>query len=170
MTTLQTTAPAAWAAILGFVQTAAALQSPPVTVFPAELSQYEPGSYIIVGDITNHGFDPESTGYEFIETYTIGGLCTVFTGSTNVDITTTAADIMADTYALYTACVMTPMVTNRGGNGVPVLGITNPQPVYWIMPNQIEFTQGPGNIGGGQGGWQAVIRWSYTLKALLSPA
>lgn len=169
MSSLISSAPAAWAALLGFVQTLAAAQNPAPTVFPAELFQYEPGSYIIVNGVSNHQFNWEAMGYEFIETYMIDGLCTVFTGSTELDSSGISATVMQETYDLFSNCVMTAVVDNRGGNGIPVLGITSPQPVYEIQPGFAQYTHGPGNMGGAQAGWQGVLRWSYTLKAYLSP-
>lgn len=169
MATLSTSAPKAYAALLGLIQAAAAAADPPVAVFPAELLQFEPGQYIMVTSVFNHVWNIEAMGYQYIESYSIQGMCTVFTGSTEEDQPGTASNVMADTYALYTNYVMQPVVENRGGIGVPVLGIaTYPFP-YEIKAGYATYMGGPGNIGGGPGGWQGVVQWSYNLKGYISP-
>jgi hypothetical protein len=169
--TFTSTAPLAWNAIYGFISAAAALADPVVPVFPGELVGYEPGSYIFMdGKIYEHEFSPESTQYQFIESYEIQGICTVFVGDDVGKHPEIIGTVMTDTYSIFTSLVMTPIVSNRGGNGIPVLGIEgNPTP-YVVLPGYSQYTPGPGYLSGGSGGWQGSLRWSFTLKAYLTPA
>jgi hypothetical protein len=169
--TLTSTAPLAWVAMLGFFQAAAASWSSPVTVYPGELVGYEPASYIFMdGFIYEHKFEPESTQYQFIESYQIRGSCTVFSGDAPGNDVSIIAKVMLDTYSLYTNLVMLPIVSNRGGNGIPVLGITGTPTPYEVKPDYGMYTCGPGNIGGGAGGWEGSLKWSFDLHAYLTPA
>ena len=171
MTTLTSTAPLAWNAILGFITAAAANASSPVSVFPGELVGYEPGSYIFMdGAIYEHQFEPESTQYQFIESYQIHGTCSVFVGQAPGFDIGAIAEVMTDTWSMFTNLVMLPIVSNRGGNGIPVLGITGTPTPFWVQPGYALYTPGPGNIGGGPGGWEGSLRWSFDLKAYLTPA
>jgi hypothetical protein len=165
MTTLISTAPTVYAALLGLIQQAALQYLPPIQVFPAELLEYQPGSYIIVGSVENHQFDPEATQYTFLEHYDINGLCTVFAGDVGGE---SASDIMTATYNLFTNIVGATVVEHRGGNGIPVLGITSYPSPYEIKFGYARYIGSPGNIGGAQAGWQGTINWSFALSAYLS--
>jgi hypothetical protein len=155
--------------MFGFISAAGAAATPAVDVFPAEIIQYEPGSYIVVNsDIPDQSWNIEAFGYQFIESFAVTGICTVFDGNdATLDTITT---IMADTYSLYTNLVMLPIVENRGGNNPNgVLGITgNPHP-FEIIPGYAHYSNDVGNIGGGEGGWQGVLSWSFNIRSYISP-
>lgn len=166
--TLTSSVPATWTAMLNLIQAAAALANPAITVYPAELLEYAPGQYIVVGAITGHIFDIEAMGYQFIETYTINGSCTVYVGDSPTG--TVPSQVMDSTYDLYTNIVMATMVANRGGSGVPVMGVaTYPSP-YQVLPHTAQYLGEPGNVGGAPSGWTGRIDWSYEFKAYIAPA
>lgn len=167
MSDLVSTAPGVWTALLGLVQTAAAAQNPAVQVFPYELAEYEPASYVIVGGIEHHKWAPESLGsFAQQEHYDIVGLATVFSGDSpglNPDVVST---VLTDTYNLFQACVMTPVMSNRT---MPILGTTGPSP-YELIPGYTRYTAGVADVGGGAEGWYGQIAWSYHFDAYVTPA
>jgi hypothetical protein len=167
MTTITSTAPASYAALWGFVSTAAAAESPPVYTAQYELLEYQPASYILFTGIFDHVFDIEAMGYQWIESYELQGYCTVFTGDAGENVPT---DIMSKTYSLFTDIVMKSVVENRGGNGIPVLGITGDPHPFEIKLGYAHYQGTPGNIGGSQAGWQGKLDWSFSLRAYLVPA
>lgn len=152
--------------MLTLVQEAAASQSPQVDVFPFELGQYEPGSYVTVESIENHTFEWETIGpFSQLEHYDLCGRATVYTGDT-VTSGTVGTDILTQTYSLFQACVMTPAMSNRT---IPILGTTGPSPLQ-MLPGYARYTAGPADVGGKPAGWAGVIEWSFHFDAMITPA
>jgi hypothetical protein len=165
--TLGSAAPASYAALVSLIKANAAAQDPPIDVFEAELNQYEPGAYIIVDGIFDDEYAIEATGYEYIESFNIEGYCTVFTGSDGGAI---PHQICTQTYGVFTNVVMRAVVDNRGGNGIPVLGVvTYPYP-FEIKAHLGNYKGTPANIGGQQAGWQGMLTWSFELRSYVAPA
>jgi hypothetical protein len=164
---LVSSAPGIFDALLKLVRAAAAEQSPPVSVFPFELGQYEPAAYVMLSKIENHVFEWESIGvFAQKERYEIQGKTTVFSGDSAVTNPTLATTILAETYALFQACVMTPAMSNRN---MPILNTEGPTP-YLMLPGFARYDAAPGNIGGGTGGWCGVLDWSLRFEAIVIPA
>jgi hypothetical protein len=163
---LVSSAPGIYTAFLGLAQTAGAVQTPAVAVFAFELGQYEPGSYLTVHAIENHEWSPETIGtFSQTEGYDIVGCATVFSGdspNTNPSVATT---VLSQTYSLFQACVMTPVMSNRT---MPILGTTGPSP-YQMLPGFARYTGGLGNIGGSPAGWAGVLEFSFHFDAYISP-
>jgi hypothetical protein len=169
-TTLPSAAPASYAALYGFIVTLAAAQTPPVYVVQADLEQFEPASYIVVEGVFDDEYTIEATGYTFIESFNIEGYCTTFTGSGPTEGDgTVPGDIMAQVYATMTNVVMAAVVTNRGGNGIPVLGITSYPHPFEVKAHIGNYTHSPGFQGESQAGWQGTLRWSFEFRSLVSP-
>lgn len=175
MTDLVSTAPYVLQALLGLVQTAAAEQTPTVQVFPFELAQYEPASYVIVqgfappGERPSQRFEFELLGaYAQREYYDICGIATVYTGASQVD-ETVALDTMFATYALFQSCVMTPVIENMNA---PLFGNAGPVPaaVNQVYPLYARYTGGMGQKAGGSAGWYGEIEWAFSFVALVTPA
>lgn len=163
---LVSTAPGVYSALLGLVQAAAVAQSPPVSVFAFELGQYEPGSYVTVHAIENHQWDPETIGtFSQREGYDVCGCATVFTGDSPATNAPVATTILAQTYALFQALVMTPAMSNRV---IPILGASTD--VFQMLPGFSRYSAGPGNMAGGEAGWVGILEWSFHFDALVTPA
>lgn len=167
MSDFVSSAPGIYIAMLGLLQDAGAAQSPPVQVFPFELGQYEPGSYITVHAIENHVWEMETISYSGKEHYDISGIATVFTGEGVADSPTVGTDILTATYDLFNTVVMTTLITNRNE---PTFGTTGPSP-YQPIPGFTRYTAGPGRTKDGQPwGWMGVIDWSWHFDAYIVPA
>ena len=164
---LVSSAPGIYQALLSLVQTAAAAQKPaPIQVFPFELGQYEPGSYVTLHAIENHTFEWAYIGpFSQYEHYDVVGCATVFTGDT-VTSGTVATDVLSQTYSLFQTLVMTPVMSNRN---MPIFNTTGPTP-YLMLPEYARYSAGPGEIGGNPGGWVGVIEFAYHFDALVTPA
>ena len=167
------TAPGIFSAALGLIQTAASTySSPPPTVFPFELGQYEPAVYITVHDISPVSLVAEDTSYGFQEHYDLEGECVYWTGTGVSDSPTVTTDAMTATWALYQACVMTPMVSHRT---IPILGYSasasgSPGP-YQMLLRSATYTARPGmDAKGTPWGWTGIIAWQFHFDALLYPA
>ena len=159
-------APGIFQAALGLIQTAAAAQSPVVSVFPFEIGQYEPGQYITLHEITPIQLVPEDTSYGFQEHYDLDGTVVVFTGTGVADSPTVTTDVMTACWSLYYTCVNTPFITNRT---IPILGTTSQSP-YQMLVKSAEYTAGVGTTADGQvWGWQGVIEWSFHFDSLNYP-
>ncbi len=166
--TLPSAAPASYSALYGFIKELADGQSPPILVVQGDLQEFEPATYIVVEGVFDDEYAIEQTGYGYIETFTIDGNVTTFTGSGPSD-QGVPATIMAQTYGIFTNVVMRAVVDNRGGNGIPVLGITEYPHPFEILAHLGHYTQSPGYIGDSTAGWQGTLRWSYTLRSYISP-
>lgn len=164
---LISSAPGVYTALYNLLTAAGAAQNPAVPVFGFELTEWEPGTYVIVNGIENHKFDPESMGtFSQLENYDITGVATVFTGSSVTDDPTVTTDILSQTYAAFQSVVMTPIMSNRM---MPILGTTGPTP-YQMLPGDARYTGTVGNLAGGPGGWVGTLEWSYHFSAYLTPA
>lgn len=171
---LVSSVPGVFGALLALIETAAAQQKPPVNVFPFEIGQYEPGSYITVEKVAGpNGSGPgpvyewESLGsFTQNELYSICGTVTVFSGDSVAPGSTVVMDVLAQTFALFQACVMTPAISNRD---MPIFGTTGPSPLY-VLPGPTNYTGEPGIIAGKPAGWLGEYKWAFKFKAQLTPA
>lgn len=164
---LVSSVPGVYEALLTLVEAAGAAQKPaPVNVFPFELGTYEPGSYVTVEGVENHEFEWETIGvFSQIEHYDLVGKATVFTGDT-VTSGTVATDVLMQTYGLFQACVMTPVMSNRT---MPLLGTTGPSP-YLMLPGYARYSGEPGFVDGKPAGWVGMLQWCFHFDAFLTPA
>jgi hypothetical protein len=165
--TLVSSVPGVFTALLNLIRTVAEEQSPSIAVFPFELGQYEPASYVMLSEIKGPRYEWESIGnYAQREIYDITGKATVFSGDSAATNATLAVTVLEETFALFQTCVMTPVITNRD---MPTFGTAGPTP-FLVLPLESAYTAGPGNIGGGQGGWCGVIEWGFHFEAVLTPS
>lgn len=160
-------APLIYNALFALLQETGQEQTPPIDVFPFEVGQYEPGTYVMVTAIENHSIEWETLGYfSQIERYDITGKTSVFTGSSPSALDSSpATDTITAAYAAHYAMVMTPLITNRSE---PILGVT-PSP-YIMIPTRAEYSSGPGEIGDGPGGWEGTVDWTFHFETYLTPA
>lgn len=163
---LVSSVPGIFSALLGLLQTAAAQQTPPVQVFPFAVGPYEPASYVTLHATENHTFEWAYLGtFSQYEHYDIVGAASVFTGD-SVTSGTVATDILNQTYALFQAVVMTPVMSNRD---MPIFQTSGPSP-YEMLPERAQYSAAPGEIGGNPGGWVGCIDFSYHFDAVITPA
>lgn len=163
---LVSTAPGVYTALLGLVGAAAAAQTPAVAVFPFELGQYEPGSYVIVHVIENQSWDWAYLGsFTQYEEFDIGGCVTVYSGDSPATNPSVATTVLNATYNLMQACVMTPVMSNRT---IPILG--GPANVIEMTPNFSRYSAGPADLGGGMSGWFGLIDFSFHFRANVTPS
>ena len=171
MSNLTTTQPAAFDALLALLQTAGAAQSPPVAVLDSQVTQYEPGPYVILEAVEQDGFDPAALGsFAFYEEYELCGITTVLQGMG--DPATTTKAVRDATFATHQAVVQSTVVANSGSvatGGGPVLGSQAPSQLEWIVPSFARYSSSPGEFGGGQGGFQGTIEWRYRVHARITP-
>ena len=169
--TLPSAAPASYAALYGFIYALAQEYDPPIFVAQADLEEFEPSTYIVVEGVFDDTYAIEETNYTFIETFHIEGSVNTFTGSGPTDPPgNVPATVMAQTYAVNTNVVMRAVTTNRGGNGIPVLGITEYPHPFEILLHTGNYTHGPAYTQGVAAGWMGMLRWSVQLRSLISPA
>lgn len=163
---LVSSVPGIYQAMLSLLQTAAAAQNPPIQVFPFEIGSYEPGSYVTLHAIENHTFEAAYIGtFGQYEHYDICGCASVFTGDT-VTSGTVATDILTQTYNLFQAVVMTPVMSNRT---IPIFQTTGPSP-YEMLPESAQYRGEAGEIGGNPAGWAGTIDFRYHFDAIVTPA
>jgi hypothetical protein len=168
--TLPSAAPASYAALYGFIAALAAEQDPPIFVVQGDLQEFEPATYIVIEGVFDDQFVIEATGYTYIEHFSIEGNVTIFTGSGPTDSPgNIPATVMAATYTAYANVVMAAAVTNRGGNGIPVLGVESYPWPFEIKAHLGNYSHSPGFIDGVPSGWQGTLNWSVQLRALVSP-
>lgn len=164
---LVSSVPGIYDALLGLIKTAAAAQNPQPSVFAFELGQFEPGKYITVHEIRGPRYAWESIGsFTQKESYEICGIATVFVGDSVTNDATVATDVLASTLNLFQTCVMTPVMSNRT---MPYLETTGPSP-YLMLPGEMRYDAGPGNVGGEPGGWVGVYSWEFMFEAMVTPA
>lgn len=167
MTQFVSSVPGVFNALLTLIQQAAAAQSPSVAVFPFELGQYEPGSYVTVHDIVGPRYEWETIGsFAQKEFYDIAGCATVYTGDSPATNPGVGVTVLSQTFSLLQSCVMTPVFSHRT---TPLLGTTGPSP-YLMLPGDFEYRAGPGAMGEGETGWCGVLTWSFHFEALITPA
>lgn len=166
MANLVSSVPATFSSLLSLIQEAGDTQSPAVPVFGFALAQAEPASYVLLNGVENHNYMPETLGnFGQQETYDITGIASVFSGSASPDDPTVTTDVMTETYALFEAVVMAPVVTNRltiapGGIGQP----------WRVLPGPVRYSSGPGIVGGGTGGWAGLIEFTFHFAAQIFPS
>ena len=167
MSSLTSTAPAAFNQLYTLLAAAGATQNPAVSVFSQELVQYEPASYVLLKGIENHRFEWAALGsYAQYETYDIVGEATVFQG--NIDPQT----VIVATYNVFQDIVMSTVLANSGsipaGSG-PVLGSAALQAagLMWIIPGFARYTGEPGTMNGAAG-FAGTVEFSYSLKARIT--
>lgn len=159
-------APGVYIAMLGLIQTAGAAQDPVISVYGFEVGASEPDDYIEVLGFKDHHIKPETIGtFSQIEEYSITGRTTVFTGASPVDDPNVGIEILQQTYDIFQAVVMTPLMSNRNE---PILGTLGPSP-YLMLPESAEYDAGVGTIGDGPGGWAGWLDWSFHFEAYLTP-
>jgi hypothetical protein len=161
------TAPLIWNAVFSTITNIGLAQNPVIPVFPYEIGQYEPGTYVIVKDIENLKVAPETLGYfSMIESYDITGYVSVFTGSSPSEFDTSpATSTLTNCFNAFYTMVMTPMMSNRS---MPMFGVL-PTPNNFYL-NEFTYTAGPGSIAGGAAGWEGTLEWSFHYEAFITPA
>jgi hypothetical protein len=159
--------PGIYEGLLKLVREAAAEQSSPqVSVFPAELAQYEPQAYIIVGPIKGPRYDWHAIPLQLTEEYEIQGKVTVFSGDSAATNESLAAEVLTQTFALFGECVAGPAIANRDA---PTFGTSGPN-AQVMFPVQADYTAGLDIMAGQPSGWGGVIDWALTFKAIINPA
>lgn len=171
MTDLLTTAPGTFANLYSLATEAANELNPSPMVFPFELNQYEPGSYVMISGIRGPEISWENIGtFSQIERFSIYGKATVYTGLSLTDDPTVAVSVLSDTYTLFQQVIMTPIMSNRF---VPILGAIPgfaDGTMYSVLPAYTRYEGMPGNIAGGQNGWSGVVDWAFNFEAYITPA
>lgn len=156
---LVSSAPGIFQAFLSLINTAAAAQSPIVTVRPFELGQYEPASYVLLHSIENHIFEPRDVTFGQLEHYDVLGSVVVFTGTGIADNPTVTSTVMNSAYSIFQACVMTPFVENA--TAMPILNTTGPSP-YQGLPGFARYTASVGQSAAGEPwGWEGSLAFSF---------
>lgn len=161
--TLQSSVPGIYEAMFNVIGEAAGEQEREVRVFPYELKQYEPAAYVLIKDIKGPRYEWESIGYYAQrEIYSIHGRVSLFSGDAGIAV---AIKAMKETFAVFTACVMNPIISGRDE---PMLGTTGPSPQI-LLPEDAEFNAGVGIVGTGPGGWETTLDWGFHFEAVLTP-
>jgi hypothetical protein len=164
--TFVSSVPGIYEGLLKLIREAAAEQSQPVSVFPAALAQFEPARYIIVGGIKGPRYDWHAIPLQLAEEYEIQGKVTVFSGDSAATNQSLAAEVMAQTFALFGECVAGPAIANRDA---PTFGTSGPN-AQVMFPVQAEYDAGLDIMAGQPSGWGGVIDWALTLKAIITPS
>lgn len=163
---LTSSVPGIYAAFLALIEAAAGGQTPPVHVFPFEVTQYEPAQYIMLSGIEGPEYEWATIGsYSQKETYNVWGKVTVFDGRSLGDNPAVATQVMNSTFSLFQTCVMDQALTNRTE---PILGTTGPSPQQ-MLPVYSKYTAGPGRQGDAQVGWEGTIEFAFSFLAYLVP-
>lgn len=166
MATLVSTAPAAFSALYSLVKAAGQNQTPQVPVFATAINQYEPNAYVVVGEIADHIFAPETIGsFSHEEHYDITGTVSVFSGSATPDDPSVVTDVLNQVYDTFNAVVMETVMSNRE---MPILG-ASPH-IFLMTPRSLHYEAGPATVSGGQAGWAGVLSWAFHFDAYITPA
>jgi hypothetical protein len=142
-------------------------------VIPQALAQYEPGSYVVLGEtpsghkpIENHEFSrPQLGGLTQYEDYDFWGYCTVYEG--NFDPETR----LTDTWTIYQDVVMDTYVNYDGGYGSigfpgsQVLGSGAPASLEQMFPVCADYVGVPTREG-----FAGVVEFCFHLKARITVA
>ena len=169
MSDIVSTAPYVYSALVGLVKEACEAREQPTAFFDFELAQFEPAQYTIVTGIPGHQWEWESIGaFQQKEFYVIAGYSTIFSGDNPATNYTLALEMMQETYSLFQATVMVPLMSNRT---VPILGHTHPQPgsVYRMLPGTTAYDSGVGSVDGAPAGWQSRLDWTFEFAAMVNP-
>ncbi|HEY1690064.1 MAG TPA: hypothetical protein VGF95_14510 [Solirubrobacteraceae bacterium] len=154
-------------AFLGLTKTAAEEQEPTVPVFAFQLGQYEPAGFVILERVVGPRFAWETIGaFSQREVYELQGKATVFSGDSPATNPALFEQVMTETYALFQAVVMTPVMSNRT---MPILGTEGPSP-FEMLPQEAHYEAGPAEMAGGQAGFYGQVEWAFQFSALLTPA
>lgn len=167
MSNLTSTVPGAFNALYNLLVAAGDAQNPTIPVFHSEvlLGVDVNNGYVLLEKVENQRIDLAALGsYAQYETYDICGTVTYQLGGP--DPTTMAEDVLNGTWSIYQNVVMSTVVANRGGNGVPILGSQAPTALQWILPDRAEYTGGAAS--GDVGGFVGVIEFVCSLKARLT--
>jgi hypothetical protein len=165
---LVSSVPGIYTAMLSLIEQAAQAQNPPVQVFPWELGQWEPGSYITVTGVDGPTYEWETIGvFQQRETYEVCGKATVYTGDSASLDSTAVMDIYTQTMNLFQTCVMTPVMSNRT---MPLLGTAGPSPFLMLPGPKMGYTGGPAFVDDEPVGWAGVYEWQFHFEAILTPA
>jgi hypothetical protein len=173
MSNLTSAVPGAFAAFYSLLSTAGGMLNPPVSVIPQALNEYEPGSYVVLGEtpsghkpIEKHTFSPASLGsLNQYEEWEFWGYCTVFEGDFDPETR------LSDTWALYQNVVMTTYVSHDGGNGSiggpgsPILGSNAPVTLTRMLPVEADYTGVPTKTG-----FAGVVEFCYSLQSRITVA
>jgi hypothetical protein len=173
---LTSSVPGAFDAFYKLLAAAGAAQSPSVAVIAQALQQYEPGSYVCLGEtpsgrrpIESYQMRPAALGsYAMTETYEFWGYATVLQG--DVDPET----VLSRTFGVFEGVVMQTVVSYDGGHGSiggygsQILGPNAPTSLQQIVPLDGAYTGTPGSFGGGSGGFQGVWEFGFELMARVS--
>jgi hypothetical protein len=164
--TFTSSVPGIYEGLLRLIREAAEEQSQPVSVFELLLAQFEPARYIILGPIKGPTYDWHAHPIQLEEVYEIHGKATVFTGESPLESKTVASEVMTQTFALLSECVIGPAIANRDA---PTFGTTGPA-AQVMFPVQADYNAGLDLIAGQPGGWGGVIDWALTFKAIITPS
>ena len=169
---LVSSVPGIFTALVGLIQTAAALEANPTSVAVWELGNYVTPQYILIEGFTGPSYDWETIGaFSQYETYSVTGSVRVWTGESpygESNLATVPLQVLSDTYGLFQRCVMTPVMSNRV---MPLLNTTGPSPLLMVPGHNFNYEHGPGvNKDGQPWGWQGLYSWSFDFRALLTPA
>jgi len=161
-------APGIFTALQERIEEVAREQTPPVQVFPFAVGLLEPQRYIELREIANHEWQPETLGFTGArEDYEIVGRATTFVGDSAFSNIKVATDVMTETWALFNACVMGAVVSNRTN---PFLGTTGPE-VQIMYPLRSDYSSRPGtSSAGGQIGRVGTVDWAFRFTAIIVPA
>lgn len=159
--------PGIYSGLLKLIREAATEQSEDIVVFPFELAQYEPRTYVIVGPIAGPRYEWEAIPLQIREVFDITGKVIVYRGETpsaegNVSL---AEEALTEAFTTMVACVMTPALAGRGA---PTYGTEGPN-AQITVPIEAAHEAGPGIVEGTGSGWQSVITWGMHYEAVLNP-
>ena len=166
MSALTTTQVGAFDAFLGLLEARAALQNPAPSVFDTQVVQYEPGDYIGLWGFEDHEFEVAALGtLSQYERFAITGVVTHWQGDVNPKAVRDA------TFALYDNVVMAVVIANAGlPGGNQVLGPAAPASLEWIIPLHARYTASPGDVAGGQSGFQGTLDFAFGIHARITVA
>lgn len=170
-TTLVSSVPGIYERFCELVAEACQEQEKPTAFFDFALNQYEPSQYVIVEGIEGPTVTWEGLGtYEQKEHYRVHGFCTIFTGDSPVtsdgQSSGVAIRVLVETYELLNQTVMAPMFTY--GRNEPLLGTKGPSP-YLMLPEQVQYLAGPGEVDGQAAGWESQLKFSFVFNAIITP-
>lgn len=162
---LVSSVPGIWQAAMSLLTTQGAAQSPAVKVFPFELGQYEPGSYVLLHEAKNLKLLPEDP-YSLRESYDIAGYVTYWTGTgiSGADYSGVTLSVLQQTYDIFTNVVTEALISNRT---LPLWGTTGPTPFQFFFTKG-EYVGAPGHTqDGAPWGWEGRLDFSIHVDALL---
>jgi hypothetical protein len=165
--TFTSSVPGIYTGLLKLVREAGAEQSQEVAVFPFELNQYKPGSYVILGPLKGPTYEWEAIPLQVREIFDITGKAIVYKGETPTaeENQQLATEALTEVFSVMVNCLMTPALANRGA---PTFGTSGPS-AQITVPLEARHEAGPGIIEGTTGGWMSVIDWGIHFESILNP-